>query len=283
MGNKEKEIDFFKLWNPTHDVCVDLEHNIFSPIVPKSACTLMRHYVFFINEKIPHRNFVGNQAGQFRADDIAPIMRGYHNMDNMDCILFVRDPMERFMSGFSEVYYRRRMAEFFDMPSAKDITGTITPAGGRIKMKSDSEADLVKNSIEFEHKILEFLDTNRFNDIISWCTDHGRINVHVEPATDIIHWTRLQEYSKITFFEVDKNLYSNVAHWMRARGTPLKNEKEVFPNHIHLNGLKGFCKGAVSAYAQCNKGFINDLKNYYKKDFAAYELLKKKFYRGGEE
>ena len=84
-------------WKPKEGICIDFNRSIFAPVVPKSACTTLRSGVFYFDYG---RNHGKHPRGEFTPDqaDLVPI--------DFDCLVFIRNPLDRLISGISEVICR---------------------------------------------------------------------------------------------------------------------------------------------------------------------------------
>ena len=92
------------------------------------------------------------------------------------------------------------------------------------------------------------------------------------------------KFSKITLFEVNKNLSSNLEHWMQKRGTPMiKGDNKEVLNHSYDSGFKSYVRAVYSlAFNENRFNLLDQYNEYFKEDIDFYNSSKVYFYRGGE-
>ena len=281
VGNQEEEMTMEK-WMPDGDVCVDFKNNMFTVPIPKCASTLLRHHIFFNDKnKIINGMRVGDLE-DIRTTELAVVPDGNKKilrdidrsniydtsiLNNMDCLLFVREPLNRFITGFSEHFYR-------------------LIANVRFKDSKDKKQAIRPHLAEIENEITTFFMNSKFEDfLVLLHSRKNKMDHHCLPVTTIVDWENLKTFSdKITFFETDINLYSNVAHWMRARETPLAIEHDTISNATIDKGLKSFIKGSLALYIKQNATeFMKEFNHFYKDDIEFYNYALPKCYRGAEQ
>ncbi len=262
------------IWEP-HSVCIDHSKQLVSPVIPKSACTTLRHHVFFVDEQPdnwlkPRAMAQTDQAGQLEV--------GLSQLpDDYECLLLIREPLDRLISGMAEVIYRQ-------------FTGADNPESGQLSPKdaltSQGKPNL-QNSDMFEEHIWKFINkgTNNLWGFFDCFTTHGVLNIHVEQQTTIMDWQNLQnKFQNITMIEVDKNLWPNITQWMNERGTPISDEPYVNANPAFSNGHKAYIKGIYTLAVKDNRNnLLDDYKKYFQTDIDFYNSQKADFYRGAEQ
>lgn len=242
------------IWEPKHSVCFDNTKRCVSPVIPKSACTTLRHHVFFVDEQpdnfLKHGEFTNDQAGQVP--------------DDYECLLLIREPLDRLISGMAEVVYRQLSRE------------DLLTSEGRTNFE---------NSDKIEEHIWNFInndDTNNLKGFFDHFTAHGVLNIHIEQQTTIMDWHNLQnKFQNITMIEVDENLWPNITQWMNERGTPISDEPFVNANPAFRNGHKSYIKGIYTLAVKDNRNnLLDDYKKYFQTDIDFYNSHKAEFYRG---
>lgn len=254
-------------WKPTHGVCYDHGLRLTSPIIPKSGCTFLRHSLF----KLDNENLLPSvdqtvylKLGEYDFHDIDKIPNDY------DCLVFMRDPLERLISGLAEVHFR-------NMYNTK-VRGILNEDGSRSPDESHRIEESVWNFINDDN-------TKNLKGIFEYFTSHGSLDIHLESQTTIMDWQNLpNKFSNVTIMEVDKNLSRNLEHWMNKRGTPIDELPYINANSHFRNGHKSYLKGIFTLAVKDNRNnLLDDYKEYFKTDIDFYNSQKNNFYRGGEQ
>ena len=259
------------IWETKGGFCFDHSRQLVSPVIPKSACTTLRHHVFFVDEQpdnwVKPGEFTNDQAGQIP--------------DDYECLLLIREPLDRLISGMAEVIYRHLIHK--DLLTSQVKTRDLMVAGRGLQRSP------FENSDKIEEHIWNFInndDTNNLKGFFDCFTTHGVINIHVEQQTTIMDWQNLQnKFQNITMIEVDKNLWPNITQWMNERGTPIRYEPYVKnANTAFRNGHKAYIKGIYTLAVKDNRNnLLDDYKEYFQTDIDFYNSHKADFYRGAEQ
>jgi len=251
-------------WEPDNGICLDHERRLVSPVIPKSACTTLRRNVFLLDmsdDADPKNNLV---RGEFSKHDTI------HMPDDYDCIVFIRDPLDRLISGIAEVLLRQL---------------------GHEGLHSSEQMLNFHNADKIEEYIWNFVNhngTKHLQGFIDYFTKNNRVNDHIEKQTILMDWQGMQnKFSNITLFEVDGNLWPNIIHWMKIRRTPIIKDSEypyMYCNSVFTSGFKSYIKGIYTlAFRDNRNNLLDDYKEYYKTDIDFYNSHKAEFYRGGEQ
>ena len=93
-------------------------------------------------------------------------------------------------------------------------------------------------------------------------------------------------FSNITMFDVNRNLWTNLTHWMTKREPPrveIKQRANEYVNSSFNKGFKSYVKGAYTVAFEENKNnLLDDFKEFYKSDIDFYNTHKSHCYKGGE-
>ena len=244
-------------WEPKHSVCFDHTKRFVSPVIPKSACTTLRHHIFNVDDN-PENMLLKGEFSQYEINEIP---------NDYDCLLFIREPLDRLISGIAEVMYRQL--------SREDL---LSPEGETNFQNSDRIEEFIWNFVNHD-------DTKTLKGMFKSFTAHGNLNIHVKQQTAIIDWQNLpNKFSNITMIEVDENLWPNITTWMNERVTPLSDELYVNANPAFKNGHKSYLKGIFTIAVLDNRNnLLDDYKEYFKSDIDFYNSHKAEFYRGAEQ
>ena len=256
LGNQKEEM-INTNWEPKHNLFFDQTERLVSPVIPKSACTTLRHYVFNVDDN-PENMLFKEEFSQSEINDIP---------NDYDCLMFIREPLDRMISGIAEVMYRQLIRE--DLLTSEGITN-------------------YQNSDRIEEFIWNFVnhnDTKTLKGMFKSFTAYGALNIHVEQQTTIMDWQNLQnKFKNITMIEVDENLWPNITQWMNERGTPISNEPYVNANLAFRKGHKAYIKGIYTLAVKDNRNnLLDDYKEYFQTDIDFYNSHKAEFYRGAEQ
>ena len=229
---------------------------LWSPGVAKSASSLLKYCIF-------------DDANQYFKNPKVDNAELLEIPSDYDCLLFVRDPISRAPSGLAEAYIRYLKESKYDGLWDWDWNHSNTS---------------IDQDIETEFK--EFINTHTFKEIVAFHSRSSGVEEHIERQSFLNGWNMLSMYQdNITMIEVDDNVFRNAAHWMRERGTPVKDDVNIIRNStLTGNGRKAYFKGAYEALMAVNhNNFMDELLEFYQPDIDFYNSVKSSFYRGAEQ
>ena len=152
------------IWRPQNDIFIDYNSKLCAPAIPKSAYSTLKVHVFNVF-KSDEPGLVTHFRGQLpnTYPDSVP--------DNFDCIVTVRDPLDRLISGIAEVMYR--------------------------KFKRDSGLPEKNFSRDVDSFILNFLYTDKTKNLecllteLSTTSSEAHIrDIHLRSQTELMDWKK---------------------------------------------------------------------------------------------
>ena len=268
------------IYKTGHALLVNPLHQIVSPVVPKNACSWQRSYMYGhkvegeFGFKEPDM-YTGEEEPFFLPVESFKRTIEYRKpkVDMSDyltysCIVFIRDPFKKFLSGVCE--WIIRAVDWDELGFQGDY--------------------ILRNGLQKFNKRDPKLFEN-FCEVTKWyiddmfSKDHFSKDEHTELQTNTISNIR-EVYPNSIWMEVNANLVKNVKHWANANHKNIPGlchpESDSFLNNNADIPFKIFAKGYLD-------GLLTDtikkeqVLTYLAPDINLYNEVKSLCYRGGEQ